>query len=59
MYGHAAELHALAWHPHREAVFATACDCARVLVFDAAAREVIKTCTVAASLRAVAWCEAL
>lgn len=55
IYGHAGDLHGIAWHPHREAVFATACDSPRLFVFDAACRDVIKTRAIGFALRAVAW----
>ena len=55
MHGHGGALHAVAWHPVRTSVFATACEAPRAFVFDAAARGVIKSCAVDCALRACAW----
>lgn len=55
MYGNNGAMHAVAWHPVRAALFASASDAPRVFVCDADARSVIKTCSTGAACRSVAW----
>lgn len=55
MYGHGGSMHAVAWHPVRTAMFATACEAQRVFVFDATARSTIKTASANMTSRAVTW----
>jgi hypothetical protein len=55
MYGHGGSMYAVAWHPVRSAVFATACEAPRVFVLDATARSVTKTAATNMASRAVAW----
>ena len=55
MHGQAGALHAVAWHPVRHAVFATASEAPRVFVCDATSRVVIKTAATGFAARACAW----
>eukprot|EP00892_Ulva_mutabilis_P007281 jgi/Ulvmu1/4925/UM203_0004.1 len=55
MYGNGSAMHAVAWHPVRTAVFASASDAPRVFVCDANARSVIKTCPTGMPCRSAAW----
>ena len=55
VHGHGGTLHAIAWHPTRTSTFATAAESPRVLVFDAAQRNILKAAAVGCSLRACAW----
>jgi echinoderm microtubule-associated protein-like 6 len=55
VYGHAASLHAAAWHPVCTSLFATACEAHRVFVFDASSCELVKTGPLPCAARACAW----
>jgi len=55
IFGHNADLYHLAWHPSKPDVFATACESARVFVWDAASRDMQRTCSVGFKARVCAF----
>lgn len=55
IYGHTADLYGIAWHPLRPNVFATACESERVFVWDAEARELLRTCSIGYKGRSCAF----
>jgi hypothetical protein len=48
-------MHAVAWHPVRTALLATACDAPRVFIVDAVACSTVKTAPTGMPARAIAW----
>ena len=55
IYGHTADLYGIAWHPLRPNVFATACESERIFVWDAAKRELQRTCSIGYKGRSCAF----
>lgn len=55
VFGHSADLYYLSWHPAKPDIFATACESSRVFLWDAATRDMCRTCSVGFKARACAF----
>lgn len=55
VYGHAAHVYALAWHPVRHSLFATASDAHRIFLFDSDKRRLSGRCNLREKLRCLAF----